>query len=76
MASVNKQIYIPEINIKGTFVEEIGGSEDKIMYPGTSFDISLSAEDFSNQEEYHTTWINLTRAVKSKIAKHAAVRPS
>jgi hypothetical protein len=69
--AANKQIYIPSINIKGSFMEEIGGAEDKIAYPGDSFDISLSLEDFQNSEEYHTTWINITRAVKAKLTKHA-----
>jgi hypothetical protein len=62
-----KQIYIPAISIQGSFVEEIGGGEDKIVYPGAQFNISLSAEDFENSEEYHATWINLTRAVKAKL---------
>jgi hypothetical protein len=69
--AANKQIYIPSINIKGAFMEEIGGADDKIAYPGESFDISLSLEDFLNSEEYHTTWINITRAVKAKLNKHA-----
>lgn len=69
--AANKQIYIPSINIKGSFMEEIGGAEDKIAYPGDSFDLSLSLEDFQNPEEYHTTWINITRAVKAKLTKHA-----
>ena len=69
--SANKQIYIPAINIKGSFMEEIGATEDKIVYPGPGFDINLSCEDFENPEEYHTTWINITRAVKAKLTKHA-----
>jgi hypothetical protein len=74
--SANKQIYIPAINIKGSFMEEIGGAEDKIVYPGVPFDVALSAEDFDNPEEYHTTWINITRAVKAKLIKHATNRSS
>ena len=52
-------------------MEEIGATEDKIVYPGPGFDINLSCEDFENPEEYHTTWINITRAVKAKLTKHA-----
>jgi hypothetical protein len=74
MSAANKQIYIPEISIKGSFMEEIGGVEDKVMYPGPTFDVSLSADDFANAEEYHTTWINITRAVKTKLTKNAKVR--
>jgi len=71
MSEQNKQIYISKINISGSFVEEIGGGLDRIMYPGASFDISLTAEDFNNTEEYHNIWISITRAVKSKLNKHA-----
>lgn len=71
MSEQNKQIYIPKINISGSFVEEIGGGVDRIMYPGAPFDMSLTAEDFNNAEEYHDTWINITRAVKAKLNKHA-----
>lgn len=74
--SANKQIYIPAISIKGSYIEEIGGSGDRVVYPGGSFEISLSAEDFKDQEEYHTTWINITRAVKAKINKNATIRAS
>jgi hypothetical protein len=70
--AANKQIFIPAINIKGSFMEEIGGAEDKIAYPGESFDISLSLEDFQNPEEYHTTWNNKPRAVKTKLLRNAA----
>ena len=76
MSASNKQIYIPFVNIKGAFMEEIGNDKERIMYPGTSFDISLSAEDFSDPEEYHTTWINITRAVKTKLNKDASGRTS
>lgn len=76
MSGTNKQIYIPTISIKGSYVEEIGGSDDRVIYPGIPFDISLSAEDFQNPEEYHTVWINITRAVKTKLSKNAAVKPS
>jgi hypothetical protein len=74
--ATNKQIYIPIINIKGSYVEEIGGTEDRVVYPGTPFDIDLCMEDFENREEYHTTWINITRAVKTKLAKNEANRTS
>lgn len=72
MSASNKQIYIPLVNIKGSFVEEIGNDKDRIVYPGGSFDITLSAEDFSDPEEYHSTWISITRAVKHKLNKHEA----
>jgi hypothetical protein len=74
--AANKQIYIPEIRIKGSFMEEIGSVEDKVMYPGQAFDVSLSADDFENAEEYHTAWISITKAVKTKLKKHAQVRAS
>jgi hypothetical protein len=76
MSVTNKQIYIPAISIKGSFVEEVGGADDKIMYPGPVFDISLSSEDFQDSEEYHTTWINITRAVKTKLSKDAIGKSS
>lgn len=75
MSASNKQIYVPAISVKGTYIEEIGGAENRLIYPGENFDLSLSAEDFENPEEYHTTWINITRAVKAKLTKNA-VRPS
>ena len=67
---------MPAISIKGSFIEEIGSSEDRLIYPGEPFDLSLSADDFSNPEEYHATWINITRAVKAKLNKNAAVKSS
>jgi hypothetical protein len=57
-------------------MEEIGSTEDKVMYPGVPFDVTLSAEDFQNPEEYHTTWINITRAVKTKLSKNATSHSS
>lgn len=68
--SANKQIYIPALKIKGSFIEEIGNSENRVVYPGSGFEITLSAEDFENPEDYHTTWINITKAVKAKIQKN------
>ena len=76
MSSANKQVYIPNICIKGSFVEEVGGSEDRIVYPGETFELNLSAGDFLDPEEYHTTWISITRAVKTKLSKNAAVKSS
>ena len=70
MAATNKQIYIPSITIKGSFMEEIGGGEDKVVYPGASFDLELGAEDFENSEDYHAAWISITRAVKAKLSKN------
>lgn len=71
MSGSSKQIYIPTIDVKGYYVEEIGGSSDRIVYPGGSFEISLAIDDFENPEEYHTAWIAITRAVKAKLSKHA-----
>ena len=63
----NKQIYIPEIVIKGAYIEEIGSPENKVVYPGKKFELSLTLEDFKNSEEYHTVWISITKAVKDKL---------
>lgn len=71
-----KQIYIPALNITGAFMEEIGSAEDRVVYPGVPFDVTLSAEDFSNSEEYHATWISVTRAVKAKLNKNATSKSS
>ncbi len=71
MSGSTKQIYIPAINIKGYYVEEVGGGEDRVVYPGKSFDLSLDINDFQDPEEYHTTWIALTRAVKAKLINDA-----
>ena len=77
MAVTNKQIYIPSLVVKGSYVEELGTQEDRIVYPGQKFDLSISAEDFESAEDYHTTWINITRAVKSKLKKtHESGRTS
>lgn len=73
MAGKSKQIYIPSINIKGYYVEEIGGDKDRVVYPGGSFDISLDITDFENSEEYHSAWIAITRAVKSKLNNDASI---
>ena len=51
-------------------MEEIGGGEDKVVYPGASFDLELGAEDFENSEDYHAAWISITRAVKAKLSKN------
>jgi hypothetical protein len=63
-----KQIYIPSIKVKGTYIEEIGGESDKIYYPGNVVDVELGLEDFENKEDYHNVWILITKAVKKKIA--------
>jgi hypothetical protein len=76
MSSASKQVYIPNISIKGSFVEEVGGAQDRIVYPGEEFELNLSANDFSDPEEYHTTWISITRAVKTKLSKNAALKSS
>jgi hypothetical protein len=76
MSSANKQVYIPNILIKGSFVEEVGGAGDRVVYPGEEFELNLSANDFSDHEEYHTTWISITRAVKTKLNKNAAIKSS
>jgi hypothetical protein len=76
MAAAIKQIYIPEVNVKGSFMEELGATDDKIIYPGKGFSVTLSVEDFENSEDYHTAWIILTRAVKAKLAKNAEARSS
>jgi hypothetical protein len=76
MSSASKQVYIPNISIKGSFVEEVGGTQDRIVYPGEEFELNLSANDFSDPEEYHTTWISITRAVKTKLSKNAALKSS
>ena len=45
MSGTNKQIYIPKITISGSYVEEIGSPEERLIYPGTPFDIDrLTAE--------------------------------
>jgi hypothetical protein len=62
-----KKVYIPNLNVCGTFIEEIGTETDKTLYPGTSFEICLSQEDFENSEEYHTVWISLTKAAQKKL---------
>jgi hypothetical protein len=69
MSSENKQIYIPSIFIKGAFIEEVGGGAEKVTYPGNAFETCLSSEDFESSEDYHNTWINITRAVKHKLNK-------
>jgi hypothetical protein len=62
-----KQIYIPTLKVKGTYIEEIGGAGDKVLYPGKSFELELAQEDFENEEDYHNTWIAITRAVKKRL---------
>ncbi len=57
-------------------MEEVGGAQDRIVYPGEEFELNLSANDFSDPEEYHTTWISITRAVKTKLSKNAALKSS
>jgi hypothetical protein len=71
MAESSKQIYIPSISIKGYYVEEVGAEKDRLVYPGGFFDIELDIKDFQNQEDSHTAWIALTRAVKNKLNKNA-----
>ena len=66
-----KQIYIPQLKIDGTYIEEIGGGEDLTAYPGESFSVSLSMEDFASREEYHSIWIGISKAVKKKLSNEA-----
>ena len=67
-----KQIYIPKLNIDGTYIEEIGGGADLTAYPGEAFSVSLSMEDFASREEYHTIWISISKAVKKKLSNEAS----
>lgn len=69
MSASTKQVYIPELHIKGSFIEELGSEVDKLIYPGGPFEMTLTAEDFDDQEAYHSTWIAVTKAVKNKLAK-------
>jgi hypothetical protein len=62
-----KQIYIPSLKVKGTYIEEIGGENDRVLYPGKTFELELSQEDFESEEDYHNTWIAVTKAVKKKL---------
>lgn len=62
-----KQIYIPSLKVKGTYIEEIGGENDRVLYPGKTFELALTQEDFETEEDYHNTWIAVTRAVKKKL---------
>lgn len=67
-----KQIYIPTLKVKGTYIEEIGGENDKVLYPGQTFELGLTQEDFESEEDYHNTWIAVTRAVKKKLKNEAS----
>jgi len=67
-----KQIYIPTLKVKGTYIEEIGGENDKVLYPGKTFELDLKQEDFESEEDYHNTWIAVTRAVKKKLKNETA----
>jgi hypothetical protein len=62
-----KKIYIPALNISGAYIEEIGTTEEKTLYPGEPFEISITKEDFDDLEEYHAVWITLTKAVQRKL---------
>jgi hypothetical protein len=70
MATASKQIYIPSLRVDGSFVEEVGGTDDRVVYPGEAFTSTISAADFSDPEEYHTVWIAITRAVRNKLNKN------
>jgi hypothetical protein len=65
-----KQIYIPQVSIEASIIEEVGGGADRVVYPGESKSLVLRESDFENKEEYHTAWIILTRAAQRKIAQN------
>jgi len=67
-----KQIYIPSLRVKGTYIEEIGSTQDRVLYPGKTVDLELNQADFDNEEDYHNTWIAVTRAVKKKLKDEAS----
>ena len=62
-----KQIYIPFLRVRGTYIEELGGASDRVLYPGEAFELDISEKDFENKEDYHNTWIAVTKAVKKKL---------
>jgi hypothetical protein len=62
-----KKIYIPELKVRGNFLEELGTSSENTLYPGDFFEVSLAKDDFENEEDYHTVWINLTKAAQKKL---------
>jgi hypothetical protein len=63
-----KKIYIPDLKITGNYLEELGTQNNITVYPGESFELSLNSQDFENNEEYHTVWIALTKAVQKKLS--------
>lgn len=65
--SFSKQIYIPFIVVKGSFIEELGSTDNRVIYPGKSFEITLDLNDFKDSEDYHKAWISITKAVKEKL---------
>lgn len=67
-----KQVYIPNLTVSGTFVEEIGSAEDKVCYPGSLFSVDICLEDFDDPEDYHRVWIALTKATQKKLERLAA----
>jgi hypothetical protein len=67
-----KQIYIPTLRVRGTYIEELGGADDLLLYPGKSFELELCEEDFENAEDYHTVWIAATQAVRKKLKNGAS----
>lgn len=64
-----KQVYIPALKIKGTFIEEVGQEGERTMYPGKEFTLDLAVDDFDSEEDYHTVWIAITKAVKKKLTQ-------
>lgn len=68
-----KRVFIPNLHVKGSLLEVNGSIDDGAVYPGKSFGIVLTADDFEG-EEYHTVWIAITKATQRKLAKEEAER--
>jgi hypothetical protein len=66
----NKQIYIPEVSFKAAYIEEIGGGDDRVVYPGMTVELTLNESDFENKGDYHQVWILLTRAAQKKLSQN------
>jgi len=67
---VFKQIYIPGVSIKGSFMEFNGTLDNGNCYAGDPFEVFIERSDFTPEEaeDYHRYSIILTRVARRKLS--------
>lgn len=62
-----KQVYIPNLTVKGDIMQQIGTNENGVLFPERPFEITIGFDDFKDKEEYATLYRILTQVCREKV---------